>query len=130
MFSKTFLKLLPYIIIVGLCCVVYFGFVHLTDKIEDLTTQNNILQAENSEVTNNYNTLQNMYSISMKQVEDLQRQQNESLKYVTDLKLKLLDIDLRKEYDKDSEKLLNAINDYEKCMALNFKDPYKYCYVE
>ena len=70
----------------------------------------------------------NMYSISMKQVEELQKQQKESLNYVETLKQALNEINLKEEYNKDSVKLLNDINDYEKCMAKNFKDPYKHCY--
>ena len=121
-------KIWPYLLIVALGLAIYGGFRYYSNKIEELSRQNAILQAQNAEINNNYNTLQNMYSISMKQVEELQKQQKESLNYVESLKQALNEVNLKEAYDKDSIKLLNDINDYEKCMAKNFKNPYKHCY--
>lgn len=123
-------KLLPYLIIAVLGIAIYGGFRYYSNKIEDLSRQNAVLQAQNAEINNNYTTLQNMYSISMKQVEELQKQQKESLNYVESLKQALNEINLKEAYDKDSIELLNRINDYEKCMAKNFKNPYQHCYKE
>ena len=123
-------KIWPYLLIAVLGLAIYGGFRYYSGKIEDLSKQNAILQAQNAEINNNYTTLQNMYSISMKQVEELQKQQKESLNYVESLKQALNEINLKEAYDKDSVKLLNDINDYEKCMAKNFKNPYQYCYKE
>ena len=89
-------KIWPYLLLVVLGLVLYGGFRYFTNKVEELTQQNTILQAQNAEVNNNYTTLQNMYSISMKQVEDLQKQQKESLEYVTELRIALNEIDLEK----------------------------------
>jgi len=122
-------KIWPYLLIAILGLAIYFGFVHFSNKIEELTRQNTILEEKNSEINNNYNTLKNMYNISLKQVEELQKQQKESIQYVSELKQALNGMDLRKEYSKDAEKLLKTINDYEKCYALNLiKDPSKKCY--
>lgn len=121
-------KIWPYLLISILGLAIYGGFRYYSGKIEELSRQNAVLQTQNTEINNNYNTLQNMYSISMKQVEELQKQQKESLNYVETLKQALNEINLKEEYNKDSVKLLNDINDYEKCMAKNFKDPYKHCY--
>lgn len=122
-------KIWPYLLIAILGLAIYFGFVHFSNKIEELTRQNTILEEKNSEINNNYNTLKNMYNISLKQVEELQKQQKESIQYVSELKQKLNDMDLRKEYSKDAEKLLKTINDYEKCYSINLiKDPTKKCY--
>lgn len=122
-------KIWPYLLIAILGLSIYFGFVYFSNKIEELTRQNTILEEKNSEINNNYNTLKNMYNISLKQVEELQKQQKESIQYVSELKQALNDMDLRKEYSKDSEKLLKTINDYEKCYALNLiKYPSKKCY--
>ena len=123
-------KIWPYLLIAVLGLAIYGGFRYYSGKIEDLSRQNAVLQAQNAEINNNYTTLQNMYSISMKQVEELQKQQKESLNYVESLKQALNEINLKEAYDKDSVKLLNDINDYEKCMAKNFKNPYQHCYKE
>ena len=71
-------KIWPYLLLVVLGLVLYGGFRYFTNKVEELTQQNTILQAQNAEVNNNYTTLQNMYSISLKQVEQLQKQQNKN----------------------------------------------------
>lgn len=125
---SLFRKLLPYLLIIALGFVLYGGFRYYANKVETLTTEKTHLQTQLSQVNTNYNTLQNMYSISMKQVEELQKQQTESLKYVEELRQSLNEIDLKKSYDEDSAKLLNDINNYEKCMVKNFKNPYKQCY--
>lgn len=127
---KLFLKFLPYIIIVVLGLIMSFGMIYYTKRITSLTEDKMILETKNSEISNNYNTLQNMYSISMKQAEELQKQQKESLTYVSEVEQALTEIDLGKQYDADAIKLLNGINEYEKCMAKNFKKPYVKCYVE
>lgn len=124
-------KIWPYLLLVVLGLVLYGGFRYFTNKVEELTQQNTILQTQNAEVNNNYTTLQNMYSISMKQVEELQKQQKESLEYVTELRIALNEIDLEKAYETDKDGLLKTINDYEKCYARNLiKNPTIKCYVK
>lgn len=122
-------KIWPYLLIAVLGLAIFFGFKYYSGRIEDLTRQNTILEEKNSEINNNYNTLKNMYNISLKQVEELQKQQKESLQYVANLRQALNEMDLRKEYSKDAEKLLNTINDYEKCYSINtIKNPSMKCY--
>lgn len=124
-------KALPYIIIVILGLSIYFGFVYFSNKIEKLSRENTQLQNQNAEVNNNLNTLKNLYNISLKQVEELQKQQKESLQYVSELKQALNEMNLSQAYNEDAEKLLQTINDYEKCYALNtIKDPTLKCYKE
>ena len=122
-------RIWPYLLIAILGLAIYFGFVHFSNQIEELTRQNTILEERNAEINNNYNTLKNMYNISLKQVEELQRQQKESLQYVADLRQKLNEMDLKKAYSEDAKKLLKTINDYENCYSGNLiKDPSHKCY--
>lgn len=124
-------KALPYIIIAVLGLSIYGGFRYYSGKIEDMTRENTQLQAQNAEISNNYKTLQNLYNISLKQAEELIKQQKDSQQYVAELRQKLNEMDLAKAYGEDAGKLLQTINDYEKCYALNtIKDPSLKCYKE
>lgn len=124
-------KALPYIIIAVLGLSIYGGFRYYSGKIEDMTRENAQLQAQNAEISNNYKTLQNLYNISLKQAEELIKQQKDSQQYVAELRQKLNEMDLAKAYGEDAGKLLQTINDYEKCYALNtIKDPSLKCYKE
>ena len=124
-------KALPYIIIAVLGLSIYGGFRYYSGKIEDMTRENTQLQAQNAEISNNYKTLQNLYNISLKQAEELIKQQKDSQQYVAELRQKLNEMDLAKAYSEDAGKLLQTINDYEKCYALNtIKDPSLKCYKE
>jgi len=124
-------KIWPYLLIAALGLAIFFGFRYYSGKIEELTRQNTILETQNAEVNNNLNTLKNLYNISLKQVEELQNQQKESLGYVAELRQALNEMDLKKAYDEDADKLLKTINDYEKCYAINtIKDPSLKCYKE
>lgn len=124
-------KALPYIIIAVLGLSIYGGFRYYSGKIENMSRENAQLQAQNAEISNNYNTLQNLYNISLKQAEELIKQQKESQQYVAELRQKLNEMDLAKAYGEDAEKLLQTINDYEKCYAINtIKDPSLKCYKE
>lgn len=129
--STTFKKLLPWILIILLGVVIYGGFRYYASKVEELTINNSNLQHQLSQVNTNYLTLQNMYNISLKQNEELQKSQRESLEYVTSLKRKLLDLNFDEEYIKDKESLLKHINEYEKCYSeYVIKDPSIKCYGE
>jgi transposase len=129
--TTIFKKLFPYILIITLGMVLYCGFRYYTEKVESLTISNNNLQHQLSQVNTNYSTLQNMYSISIKQYEELQKSQKESLEYVSELKQKLTELNFREEYSKDKESLLKSINDYEKCYSKNvIKNPSYKCYGE
>ena len=122
-------KIWPYLLIAILGLAIYFGFVHFSNKVEELTRQNTMLETQNAEINNNYNTLKNLYNISLKQAEELQKQQKEAQGYVAELRQALSGMDLKKAYDEDAEKLLNTINDYEKCYAINtIKNPVMKCY--
>ena len=125
----SFKKLLPWILIILLGAVLYGGFRYYASKVEELTITNNNMQHQLSQVNTNYTTLQNMYNISIKQNEELIKNQKESLEYVSELKHKLTDLDFSVEYEKDKDALLKNINDYEKCYSKNvIKDPTYKCY--
>lgn len=127
----SFKKLLPWILIILLGTVIYGGFVYYAGKVDELTISNNNLQHQLSQVNTNYATLQNMYTISLKQNEELQKSQKESLEYVAELKRKLFDVDFEEEYAKNKEAFLKSINDYEKCYSANvIKNPSFKCYGE
>jgi transposase len=127
----SFKKLLPWILIILLGTVIYGGFVYYAGKVDELTISNNNLQHQLSQVNTNYATLQNMYTISLKQNEELQKSQKESLEYVAELKRKLFDVDFEEEYTKNKEAFLKSINDYEKCYSANvIKNPSFKCYGE
>ena len=122
-------KIWPYLLIVILGLAIYFGFVHFSNQVEELTRQNTILEAQNAEMNSNYNTLKNLYNISLKQAEELQKQQKESQQYVAELRQALSSMDLKKAYAEDADKLLQTINDYEKCYSINLiKNPSYKCY--
>ena len=124
-------KALPYIIIVVLGMAIFGGFKYYSNKIEELSRQNAVLIEQNAEVNNNLNVIQNLYNISLKQVEELQKQQKESLQYVSELKQALNEMNLSNAYEEDADKLLKTINDYEKCYAINtIKNPSMKCYKE
>ena len=124
-------KIWPYLLIAILGLAIYFGFVHFSNQIEDLTRQNTILEAQNAEINNNYNTLKNLYNISLKQAEELAKQQKASQQYVAEVKQKLNEMNLQKAYTEDADKLLKIINDYEKCYSINLiKNPSYKCYKE
>ena len=106
-------KFLPWILIILLGVVLYGSFRYYANRVEELTISNTTLQTQLSQVNTNYSTLQNMYSISIKQYEELQKSQKESLEYVSELKQKLTDLNFREEYSKDKESLLKSINDYQ-----------------
>ena len=103
----SFKKLLPWILIILLGTVIYGGFVYYAGKVDELTISNNNLQHQLSQVNTNYATLQNMYTISLKQNEELQKSQKESLEYVAELKRKLFDVDFEEEYAKNKEAFLS-----------------------
>lgn len=127
----SFKKLLPWILIILLGTVIYGGFVYYAGKVDELTISNNNLQHQLSQVNTNYATLQNMYTISLKQNEELQKSQKESLEYVAELKRKLFDVDFEEEYAKNKDAFLKSINDYEKCYSANvIKNPSVKCYGE
>lgn len=129
--SATFKKLLPWILIILLGVVLYGGFRYYANKVEELVISNNNLQHQLSQVNTNYLTLQNMYNISLRQNEELQKSQRESLEYVTELKRKLLDLNFDEEYSKDKDSLLKHINEYEKCYSINvISNPSYKCYKE
>ena len=122
-------KIWPYLLIAILGLAIYFGFVHFSNQVEELTRQNTILEAQNAEMNSNYNTLKNLYNISLKQAEELQKQQKESQQYVAELRQALSSMDLKKAYAEDADKLLQTINDYEKCYSINLiKNPSYKCY--
>ena len=122
-------KIWPYLLIAILGIAIYLGFVHFSNQVEELTRQNTILEAQNAEMNNNYNTLKNLYNISLKQAEELAKQQKESQQYVAELRQALSSMDLKKAYAEDADKLLQTINDYEKCYSINLiKNPSYKCY--
>lgn len=122
-------KIWPYLLIAILGIAIYLGFVHFSNQVEDLTRQNTILEAQNAEMNSNYNTLKNLYNISLKQAEELAKQQKESQQYVAELRQALSSMDLKKAYAEDADKLLQTINDYEKCYSINLiKNPSYKCY--
>lgn len=122
-------KIWPYLLIATLGLAIFFGFRYYSNKVEDLTRQNTILETQNAEINNNYNTLKNLYNISLKQAEELAKQQKEAQGYVAELRQALNSMDLKKAYEEDADKLLKTINDYEKCYAINtIKNPSMKCY--
>ena len=112
-------KIWPYLLIATLGLAIFFGFRYYSNKVEDLTRQNTILETQNAEINNNYNTLKNLYNISLKQAEELAKQQKDAQGYVAELRQALNSMDLKKAYEEDADKLLKTINDYEKCYSIN-----------
>lgn len=124
-FLKKYFSL---ILILVLLLSISFGFIYYSNKIESISEENAKLEMQLSQEKNNLDAMKNMYSIALKQNEELQKNQKDALIYVSNLKSELNSIKLD---NIDRKELVDKINEYEKCYSKNLiKNPSIKCYVK
>ena len=123
---KIFLKLLPYLLIIVLGASLYFGFVHMSNKIADSERQNQCLILEKQELENQVKSLKEVSSLSVEQLESLRKSEKESLKYINEKNNEINALTLTEEPDI----MLKKINAYEECIAKNSLNPEVICKLE
>jgi hypothetical protein len=129
--SISLKTLIPYILILILGGCIYFGFVYYSNKIETLTQCNTMLETKNAQIEENNKTLQSLYDISINQLNELMKNQKESLDYVNELDKTISGIDFNKIFDNNKDEMIKQINAYEECYSVNvIKNPSYKCYGE
>jgi len=123
---NIFLKLLPYLIIVALGFGIYGGFKYMSNELAKAKEQNICLTTENAELINQINTLKETSNITVEQLEQIRKNEKNSLKYINEYNNKINDLKL----DEDSDIILMKINNYEVCMAKNSLNPEIKCELE
>lgn len=123
---KIFLKLLPYLLIVVLGASLYFGFVHMSNKIAESERQNQCLTLEKQELQNQIESLKAVSSLTVEQLESLRKNEKESLKYINEKNNQINSLTFSEEPDI----MLMKINAYEECIAKNSLNPSIICKLE
>lgn len=123
---NIFLKLLPYLIIVALGFGIYGGFKYMSSELSKAKEQNICLTVENSELTSKIEQLTKTSTITVEQLEQIRKNEKESLKYISETNLKINEMQL----NEDSSVLLMKINNYEVCMAKNSLNPEIKCQLD
>ena len=123
---NIFLKLLPYLIIVALGFGIYGGFKYMSNELAKAKEQNICLTTENAELINQINTLKETSNITVEQLEQIRKNEKNSLKYINEYNNKINDLKLDEDYDI----ILMKINNYEVCMAKNSLNPEIKCELE
>ena len=123
---NIFLKLLPYLIIVALGFGIYGGFKYMSNELAKAKEQNICLTTENAELINQINTMKETSNITIEQMEQIRKNEKNSLKYINEYNNKINDLKL----DEDSDIILMKINNYEVCMAKNSLNPEIKCELE
>ena len=123
---NIFLKLLPYLIIVALGFGIYGGFKYMSNELAKAKEQNICLTTENAELINQINTMKETSNITIEQMEQIRKNEKNSLKYINEYNNKINDLKL----DEDSDIILMKINNYEVCMSKNSLNPEIKCELE
>lgn len=123
---NIFFKLLPYLIIVALGFGIYGGFKYMSNELAKAKEQNICLTTENAELINQINTLKETSNITVEQLEQIRKNEKNSLKYINEYNNKINDLKL----NEDSDIILMKINNYEVCMAKNSLNPEIKCELE
>lgn len=123
---NIFLKLLPYLIIVALGFGIYGGFKYMSSELSKAKEQNICLTVENSELVSRIEQLTKTSNITVEQLEQIRKNEKESLKYISETNLKINEMQL----NEDSAILLMKINNYEVCMAKNSLNPEIKCQLD
>ena len=117
---------MPYLIIVALGFGIYGGFKYMSNELAKAKEQNICLTTENAELINQINTLKETSNITVEQLEQIRKNEKNSLKYINEYNNKINDLKL----DEDSDIILMKINNYEVCMAKNSLNPEIKCELE
>lgn len=120
---NIFLKLAPYLIILALGFGIYYGFNYMSNKISDVEKENQLLINQNNLLKEQLDSVNVLYKINIEQLEQLQKNEQESLNNIVDNNKNVDDI----KFDGNRKKMLEKINDYEKCIANNSLKPQIKC---
>lgn len=120
---KIFLKLLPYLIIITLGISLFCGFKYMTNKLSESETQKQILIMQNAEIKNQMETTNELMQSSLEQIERMKKNEKQSLNNINKHNAEINSLEL----SEDRRVVLEKINAYENCMAMNSLNPYKKC---
>ena len=109
---NIFLKFLPYLLIIALGAGIYGGFRYMSNELSITKEQNQTLIIKNNELQNQIKTISTTANVTVEQLEQIRKNEKESLKYIYALEL-----------NEDSNIILMKINNYEVCMAKNSLNP-------
>lgn len=123
---NIFLKLLPYLIIASLGFGIYYGFKYMSSELTKAKEKNICLTTENSELLSRIDSLTKISNITVEQLEQIRKNEKNSLKYIADCNVK---IDAMK-LNEDKDVMLMKINNYEVCIAKNSLNPSIKCNLE
>ena len=104
---NIFLKFLPYLLIIALGAGIYGGFRYMSNELSITKEQNQI------------KTISTTANVTVEQLEQIRKNEKESLKYISETNLKIDALEL----NEDSNIILMKINNYEVCMAKNSLNP-------
>lgn len=116
---KIFLKLLPYLIIVALGFGIYGGFRYMSSELAKSKEQTQCLLNEKKELQNQVEVLKNTSNITIEQLEEIRKNEKNSLKYIANINNKIDEI----KFEEEADVILMKINNYEICMAKNSLNP-------
>jgi hypothetical protein len=116
---NIFLKFLPYLLIIALGAGIYGGFRYMSNELSITKEQNQTLIIKNNELQNQIKTISTTANVTVEQLEQIRKNEKESLKYISEINLKIDALEL----NEDSNIILMKINNYEVCMAKNSLNP-------
>lgn len=116
---NIFLKFLPYLLIIALGAGIYSGFRYMSNELSITKEQNQTLIIKNNELQNQIKTISTTANVTVEQLEQIRKNEKESLKYISETNLKIDALEL----NEDSNIILMKINNYEVCMAKNSLNP-------
>ena len=116
---NIFLKFLPYLLIIALGAGIYGGFRYMSNELSITKEQNQTLIIKNNELQNQIKTISTTANVTVEQLEQIRKNEKESLKYISETNLKIDALEL----NEDSTIILMKINNYEVCMAKNSLNP-------
>jgi hypothetical protein len=116
---NIFLKFLPYLLIIALGVGIYGGFRYMSNELSITKEQNQTLIIKNNELQNQIKTISTTANVTVEQLEQIRKNEKESLKYISETNLKIDALEL----NEDSNIILMKINNYEVCMAKNSLNP-------
>lgn len=116
---NIFLKFLPYLLIIALGAGIYGGFRYMSNELSITKEQNQTLIIKNNELQNQIKTISTTANVTVEQLEQIRKNEKESLKYISETNLKIDALEL----NEDENIILMKINNYEVCMAKNSLNP-------
>lgn len=123
---NLFLKIAPYLIIIALGLGIYYGFNYMSDKISEVQKENQYLNIQLSSMEKELKNKNINYQIILEELEQLQKNETESINNIIDNNKNIDNMNMTG----DRKKLLNKINEYEKCISENSLKPHIKCNID